>query len=194
MNGYRSGNSQLTATNLPRKQFENLALGELDSLYRMARRLTHEPSRAEDLVQETFARALASCDGFDLFGFGVKPWLMRILYNLHLNRIARDKRHPASFADSALQSDDNSSQENRLPLNPTSFEAMNQEVVRALDHLPSDYRTIMLLWAVEELSYKEISSILEIPMGTVMSRLYRARCKLATELRTFASREGLIRE
>jgi len=194
MNGYRSENSQLTAVNLPRKQFENLALGELDSLYRMARRLTHEPSRAEDLVQETFVRALGSCEGFDLFGFGMKPWLMRILYNLHLNRVAREKRSPASFVDSAMEADDNYTHDKHLPVNPTSFEAMNEEVVRALDHLAPDYRTIMLLWAVEELSYKEIAGILEIPMGTVMSRLYRARCKLAAELHNFASREGIIRE
>jgi RNA polymerase sigma-70 factor (ECF subfamily) len=183
-----------TAINVPRKQFEHLALAELDSLYRMAKRLTREPNRAEDLVQETFVRALANCEGFDLFGFGIKPWLMRILYNVHLNRVSRDKRYPESFSDVAAQSCDNSLQPGNLPLTPSSFEAMSEEVVRALDHLPSEYRTIMLLWAVEELSYKEIAAVLQIPIGTVMSRLYRARCKLATELHSFASRERFIRE
>jgi len=192
MNGCCPANA--TAVNLPRKQFEHLALAELDSLYRMARRLTRETSRAEDLVQETFVRALANCDGFDLFGFGIKPWLMRILYNIHLNRVTREKRHPESLTDAAAQSSDISTQSRRLPLNPASFEGMNEEVVRALDHLPVEYRTIMLLWAVEELSYKEISAILQIPMGTVMSRLHRARSKLAAELHQFASRERFIRE
>jgi RNA polymerase sigma-70 factor, ECF subfamily len=179
---------------LPRMQFEHLALAELDSLYRLARRLTREPSRAEDLVQETFVRALTNRDGFDLFGFGIKPWLMRILYNVHLNRISREKRFPATLTDAATHPSQDAIQTKRLPLNPDSLDAMSEEVVRALDHLGVEYRTIILLWAVEELSYKEIAAILKIPMGTVMSRLHRARCKLAAELHGFASRERFIKK
>jgi RNA polymerase sigma-70 factor (ECF subfamily) len=71
---------------------------------------------------------------------------------------------------------------------------MDEQLVRALDELPEDYRTIILLWAVEDLSYKEIASTLEIPIGTVMSRLHRARHRLAQQLRQHAVEEGLIRE
>jgi RNA polymerase sigma factor (sigma-70 family) len=81
---------------VPRPQFDHLALEQLDALYRMARRLTRDPTRAEDLVQETFARALRSRESFSLQEFGIKPWLLRIMYNLHLNRADRDKRQPIS--------------------------------------------------------------------------------------------------
>jgi len=180
--------------NLPREQFEMLAMAELDSLYRMARRLTHNPSGAEDLVQETIARALAGREGFDLLGFGMKPWLLRILYNLHLNRVAREKRMPMSLSDDALDSSGSYRHGGYSPKDPTSLEAMDEEVVKALDRLHPDYRVIMLLWAVEDLSYKEIAATLDIPMGTVMSRLHRARSRLADLLHSFAAREGIIRE
>src|ERR1700722_11272363 len=99
MSGCCTMNQTEALPSLARSQFEHLALAELDSLYRLARRLTREPSRAEDLVQETFVRALTNRAGFDLFGFGIKPWLMRILYNVHLNRISREKKFPATLTD-----------------------------------------------------------------------------------------------
>jgi RNA polymerase sigma-70 factor (ECF subfamily) len=179
---------------LPREQFESLAIAELDSLYRMARRLTHNPATSEDLVQETFARALAGRESFDLLAFGMKPWLLRILYNLHLNRVSREKRMPISLSEGELDSSNLYRNGNYSPVDPTSFEAMDEEVVNALDRLHPDYRVIMLLWAVEELSYKEISATLDIPMGTVMSRLHRARSRLADLLQSFATRQGLLRE
>ncbi len=177
---------------IPRPQFDELALAQLDALYRMARRLTRDTSRAEDLVQETFARALRSRDGFNLQEFGIKPWLLRIMYNLHLNRSDREKRQPAAASDESLeQSTPNASSD--LPIDPASFQAMDQQLVHALDGLPEDYRTVILLWAVEELSYKEIAETLDIPLGTVMSRLHRARQKLATELKDFAAEQGIGR-
>jgi RNA polymerase sigma-70 factor (ECF subfamily) len=177
---------------LPRSQFDELALAQLDALYRMARRLTRDANQAEDLVQETFARALRSRDGFNLQEFGIKPWLLRIMYNLHLNRSDREKRQPAATSDESLeQSTQNASTD--LPIDPASFQAMDQQLVHALDNLPEDYRTVMLLWAVEELSYKEIADTLEIPLGTVMSRLHRARQKLATELKDYAAEQGIGR-
>jgi RNA polymerase sigma-70 factor (ECF subfamily) len=178
---------------LPRQQFEQLALGQLDSLYRMARRLTHDPTRSDDLVQETFARALRSRDSFQLKEFGIKPWLLRIMYNLHLNRSDRYKRQPTAVSDEALDQSNHSGTDD-LPIDPASFQAMDEHLVHALDGLPEDYRTVMLLWAVEELSYKEIAETLEIPIGTVMSRLFRARQRLAVELKDYATEQRLIRE
>jgi RNA polymerase sigma-70 factor (ECF subfamily) len=177
---------------LSRPQFEQLALAQLDALYRMARRLTRDPSRSDDLVQETFARALRSRDNFQLQEYGIKPWLLRIMYNLHLNRADREKRQPASATDEALEQGSHSADE--LPIDPASFQAMDQQLVKALDDLPEDYRTVMLLWAVEELSYKEIADTLEIPVGTVMSRLFRARQRLAAQLKDYATEQRLIRE
>jgi RNA polymerase sigma-70 factor, ECF subfamily len=180
---------------LARDEFERLALAEIDALYRMARRLTRDPNRADDLVQETYIRALRSRDSFELQEYGIKPWLLRIMYNLHLNRADREKRQPTALAEDALDGLSTSTVgESDLPIDPGSFQAMDEELVRALDELPEDYRTIILLWAVEELSYKEIASTLEIPIGTVMSRLHRARHRLAEQLRQHAVQEGLIRE
>lgn len=178
---------------LPRDEFERLALAEIDALYRMARRLTRDASRADDLVQETYTRALRSRDGFDLQEFGIKPWLLRIMYNLHLNRADREKRQPTAVTEDALN-DSVDGQTVGLPIDPASFQAMDEQLVRALDDLPDDYRAIILLWAVEELSYKEIAAALDIPIGTVMSRLHRARHRLAEQLHKYAVAEGIIRE
>lgn len=177
---------------LPREQFEPLALAQLDVLYRMARNLTRNPHQAEDLVQETFVRALRSRERFELHEFGIKPWLMRIMHNLHLNRAAREKRQPVALPPETLDAPV-LSPGNLAPLDPASFQAMDQEIVQALDQLPDDYRAVILLWAVEEMSYKEIAMILDIPIGTVMSRLHRARQRLAEQLRPFATAEGMIR-
>jgi RNA polymerase sigma-70 factor (ECF subfamily) len=178
---------------LDRQQFEQLALAQIDSLYRMARRLTRDPTRSDDLVQETFARALRSRDNFQLQEFGIKPWLLRIMYNLHLNRAGRDKKQPASATDEALEQSHHSDADD-LPIDPSSFQAMDEHLVHALDDLPEDYRTVMLLWAVEELSYKEIADALDVPIGTVMSRLFRARQRLAAQLKDYATEQRLIRE
>jgi RNA polymerase sigma-70 factor (ECF subfamily) len=177
---------------VPRPQFDHLALEQLDALYRMARRLTRDPTRAEDLVQETFARALRSRESFSLQEFGIKPWLLRIMYNLHLNRADRDKRQPISVSDESLETATPNG-DAFLPIDPASFQAMDEQLVHALDDLPEDYRTVILLWAVEELSYKEIADTLEIPLGTVMSRLHRARQRLALQLKDFAAEQGLNR-
>jgi RNA polymerase sigma-70 factor (ECF subfamily) len=176
-----------------RQQFEQLALAQIDTLYRMARRLTRDPTRSDDLVQETFARALRSRDNFQLAEYGIKPWLLRIMYNLHLNRSDREKRQPTSATDESLEQSSLNEMDS-LPIDPASFQAMDEKLVRALDDLPEDYRTVMLLWAVEELSYKEIADTLEVPIGTVMSRLYRARRRLAAELKDYATEQRLIRE
>jgi RNA polymerase sigma-70 factor (ECF subfamily) len=178
---------------LPREQFETLALEQIDTLHRMARRLTRDGNKADDLVQDTYARALRSRDSFELAEYGIKPWLLRIMYNLNLNRAERDKRQPAAVEDEALERG-GKLDGTALPIDPNSFQAMDEHLVQALDSLPEDYRTVMLLWAVEELTYQEIADTLEIPIGTVMSRLYRARQRLAAQLKEYAASEGIIRE
>jgi RNA polymerase sigma-70 factor (ECF subfamily) len=176
---------------LPQPQFDQLALEQLDAMYRMARRLTRDPNKAEDLVQETFARALRSRDSFSLQEFGIKPWLLRIMYNLHLNRADREKKQPASAGDEALDLASSTAGDN-LPIDPSSFQAMDEQLVNALEDLPEDYRTVMLLWAVEELSYKEIAAALDVPLGTVMSRLHRARQRLMVLLKDYATQQRII--
>jgi RNA polymerase sigma-70 factor (ECF subfamily) len=177
---------------LERKQFEALALEHLDMLYRVAKRMTRDSHRAEDLVQETYLRAFRSAGEFDLQSFGIRPWLIRILHNLHVSRGQRERRQPASLDDEQLV--DSASTGDSGPQPTSTWDGMDQQLKRAFETLPEEYRTVMQLWAIEELSYKEISDSLEIPLGTVMSRLHRARQRLSEQLKDFAVREGIIRE
>jgi RNA polymerase sigma-70 factor (ECF subfamily) len=197
------------------KQFEKLALDQLDTLYRVANRLTRDPERAGDLVQETYLRAFRSRDGFDLKEHGMRPWLLRILRNLHLSRVDREKRQPVPVDGDVLDSlnaagnaavgpDDDSDVPSplvgadlaaggmaALRLNPDD---LDERLKKALEDLQEEYQMVLLLWAVEDLSYKEIADVLDVPIGTVMSRLHRARQKLSAQLRSYALEEGVIRE
>src|SRR5215212_2100019 len=174
------------------KEFERLALEQIDMLYRVARRLTRDPNRAEDLVQETYLRALRSRDGFNLEAFGIKPWLLRILYNLHVSRAQREGRQPATVDDLELAGPDRRSA--TLPIDSRSFEGMDEQLVRAIDGLGDEYRSVLMLWAVEDFSYKEIAAALDIPIGTVMSRLHRVRQRLSEELHEYAVESRIVRE
>jgi RNA polymerase sigma-70 factor (ECF subfamily) len=180
---------------LPRQQFETLALEQLDTLYRVARRLTGDGNRAADLVQETYLRALRGAADFKLEDFGIRPWLLRIMHNLHSTRGQRESRQPWAMDEQYLQA--------HSPAAPTPvptgneqalFDGMDEQIVAALENLPAEYQQVMLLWAVEELSYREIAAALDVPIGTVMSRLYRARQSLAQNLKEYAQRQRLIGE
>src|SRR4051812_24242061 len=172
------------------REFERLALEHIDLLYRVARRLCRDPNRAEDLVQETYLRALRSKDSFNLEEFGIKPWLLRILYNLHVSRAVREERQPQALEDLDLAGPDRRSA--TLPIDSRSFEGMDQELVRAIDGLSQEYQSVLMLWAVEDFSYKEIADALDIPIGTVMSRLHRVRQKLSQELQEYATEARIV--
>src|SRR4051794_16639046 len=121
---------------IERGQFEKLALEQLDLLYRMARRVTRDPAAAEDLVQETYLRALRGRDGFQLNEYGIRPWLIRIMHNLHLSRADKQKREPPAVADEQLESTAAATPADDLPpLTPGSWDGMDERLVRALDGL-----------------------------------------------------------
>jgi RNA polymerase sigma-70 factor, ECF subfamily len=82
----------------------------------------------------------------------------------------------------------------QLPLTPGSWDGMDERLVRAVNELPGEYQVVLLLWALEDFSYKEIAAALDVPLGTVMSRLHRARKRLAEQLREYAQQERIIRE
>ncbi len=176
---------------LSREQFEKLALEHLDTLYRVARRLSRDTARAEDLVQETYLRALHAADTFRLEEFGIRPWLLRIMHNLHVSRSEREKGQPHLLDDQQLDAMADASNSNS---GGALFDSMDEQLVMALDELPPEYKQVMLLWAVAELSYKEIANVLGVPIGTVMSRLHRSRERLSARLQNYAQKEGLIRE
>lgn len=182
--------------NVSPEEFERLALEQIDMLYRIARRLTRRADGAEDLVQETYLRAIRSRESFTLQEFGIRPWLLRIMHNLHFSRSERERRQPSAMADEHLEAASAPNSQNRdgPAMAAFSFEGMDDKLVRALNQLPEEYQTVMLLWAVDGLAYKEIAHAVGVPIGTVMSRLHRARHRLAEQLRDYAVKEGIIRE
>jgi RNA polymerase sigma-70 factor (ECF subfamily) len=160
------------------EEFGRLALEQLDTLSRVAASLARNRAEADDLVQETYLRALRAREQFKQREHGLRPWLLRIMHNTHLTRVARAKLQPVATDPSALETTGEAG---------GKFPAVGVEhddtVRRALADLPPELRSALVLWAVEELSYKEIAEVLDIPIGTVMSRLHRARRVLAADLR-----------
>ncbi len=166
------------------KSFEALALPHVDLVYRVAKRLTRNDHEAEDLVQETYLKAYKAFANFELREFGLKPWLLKILNNTFLNRAAREKKAPKATDQQTL--DQSQPADEYVALPELDYENLDQEVKQALDNLTPEYRSVMLLWATNEVSYQEIADALELPIGTVMSRLHRARQQLAGALHEYA--------
>jgi RNA polymerase sigma-70 factor (ECF subfamily) len=159
--------------------FEELAMPLFDQLYNFARWLTQDTAEAEDLVQETYTKALRGFSSFQL-GTNFRAWMYRILRNSFLSSRTGLKTTVAidGDADESLLPADNTTPESIL-----IAQADRETVHQALTKLPVHFREILLLCEVEEMSYQEISETLAIPMGTVMSRLYRARKALRDLLR-----------
>src|SRR5688572_12181250 len=96
----------VSSTDAQSRQFEKLALEQMDTLYRVARRLTRDAQRAEDLVQETYLRAFRAKGTFELKEYGIRPWLLRIMQNLHFSRSGRERRQPVTMEDGSLRSEE----------------------------------------------------------------------------------------
>lgn len=182
-----------------RDDFADQAMQFAPQLYSAAMRLTRNPADAEDLVQDTYLRAWRSFNTFQA-GTNLRAWLYRILTNSFINKYRAKQRRPdetgmdniedlylykrMSTLDSALG---NRSAED------TMFELFtDDEVKQALEDLPENFRLPVLLADVEGFAYKEIAEMLEIPIGTVMSRLHRGRKQMHKLLYEFASERGLI--
>ncbi len=182
-----------------RQEFEQVALPQLDSIYGAALRLTRNPSEAEDLVQDTFVRAYRFWHTFKA-GTSIRAWLFTILRNTFINRYHRGNRRRSARHDleaqlSALGSDAAVAR-TTAPM-PGPEAAVGQRVTReriysALESVPEDYRTAVMLADLEGMAYKEIAEVMDCPIGTVMSRIYRGRRLLAKLLKDHAVELGLI--
>lgn len=168
------------------KSFERLALPHLEAVFRVARRLVRDENEAEDLVQETFLKAHRAFSAVEVREFGLKPWLMKILHNTFLTLRSRDGRAPRSADHQALEAMHDTERAAIQPLPQLDYEALDGEVKTAIDQLAPEYRSVIVLWATMEFSYQEIADTLSVPIGTVMSRLHRARQQLARGLEQFA--------
>lgn len=180
-----------------REVFEREALEHLDALYGAALRLTRSPSDAEDLVQDTYLKAHRFHDRFEA-GTNLKAWLFRILTNTFINRYRRRTRERDVLdgvdADPVGEGVMSRSAMRALstPVADAERSLLAQEIQGVLDNLPEDYRIMILLADVEELSYKEIAEIVGCPIGTVMSRLHRARKMMQRHLVSQAVELGVI--
>ncbi|HVM55483.1 MAG TPA: sigma-70 family RNA polymerase sigma factor [Acidimicrobiales bacterium] len=181
------------------ERFADQAMEHMDSLYAGALRMTRNPADAEDLVQETYLKAYRGFGGFQE-GTNLKAWLFRILTNTYINRYRQQKRRPEEtdlddVEDFYLYRRLGGIDEARISKSAedTLLELFTDDEVKdALESLPESFRMAVLLADVEGFAYKEIAEILDIPIGTVMSRLHRGRKALQKALYDFAVDRGLV--
>jgi len=185
------------STRKERARFEREVLPHINALYGSAYRLTRSAADADDLVQEAMLRAYRFWGSYQE-GSNCKAWLFKILSNTFINSYQRKKRS-GEILNAAVAEQESTDgvlvQEKSLSqLSPEDLllrASLSEDVERALASLPSDFRLAVVLCDVEGFSYKEISEILECPVGTVMSRLHRGRRLLKKELHEFAVNHGL---
>jgi RNA polymerase sigma-70 factor (ECF subfamily) len=169
---------QLASEARDRVRFEEEALQLADQVYRVARRLVHSKEEAEDLMQETYARAFRSWRSYTP-GTNLRAWLLRILTNLNIDRGRRLQRAPDTthleesdyFLYNRLEDDSQDSFDEERVLQRLS----QDDIVDALAAVPHDFRDVIVLVDIGDFSYQEAAQILDIPVGTVMSRLHRGR-------------------
>ena len=179
--------------NVVSEDFEAGVLAQLDSLYRTALRLTRNPQEAEDLVQETMLKAFRFADSYQR-GTNLRAWLFRILNTSAINRFRKQATHPVTTSlpegeDFYLYNRirDMTGQElNAAAEDEVLSQYLDEDVYRALNNLPLNFRMPVILADIEGLSYKEIAEALQIPIGTVMSRISRARRQLQQSLWEYA--------
>lgn len=170
---------------MERREFERLALEQLDALHRAAFQLCRDHVLTADLVQDTYVRALRSAHTFEDRGGGIRPWLFTILHNVFYSRLQRDAREPVSVETIYAADGKTPPPDEPTPawdLADFDWDHVDERLKEAIDELEPDARLTLLLWGVEGLKYREIAAILGVPDGTVMSRLHRARQFLIARL------------
>jgi RNA polymerase sigma-70 factor, ECF subfamily len=180
-------------------RFERDALVFIDQLYSAAMRMTRNPQDAEDLVQETYAKAFAAFHQFRE-GTNLKAWLYRILTNAYINTYRKKQRQPIQDPHEQIEDWQLARAETHTSsgLKSAEMQALeglpDSDVKNALQQIPEDFRLAVYLADVEGFAYKEIAEIMGTPVGTVMSRLHRGRGQLRALLSDYARDRGLIRD
>lgn len=183
---------------IDKETFEKVALVHLDSLYHGALRLTKNQKDAEDLVQETFLRAFRFFHQFQP-GTNCKAWLFKILNNTFINEYRKKSKAPPllDLEDVSYRYGQGEQEGGPLAYNPEEevfSKLLGEELIKALDGIPEDFRLAIVLSDIEGFSYKEIAEILACPLGTVMSRLHRGRRILRQSLYSYVHESGYLKE
>lgn len=172
-----------------RDDFEQIAVPHMSTLYTHALHLTMNSDDAKDLLQETFLKAYRFWDKFEK-GTNIKGWLYQIMKNSYINHYRKRVKEPRS-----VEFDENVSHHIHAKAVPTDVHHLGEqthhdifedEIARSLESLPGEFRTVVMLSDVEELTYQEIASTIAVPLGTVRSRLHRGRRMLRKQLRDYA--------
>ncbi len=181
-----------------RKEFEAEALPHMDALYRTALRLAKNQSDAEDLVQEAFAKAYRFWDKFEL-GSNCRAWLFKIMTNIFINEYRSKSRSPLQaniddIDDNYLYGQLAGSEMTENPEQTLFSKLFDDDVKKAIENLPDDFRLVAVLSFLEGFSYQEIAEIADLQLGTVKSRLHRGRKLLQKQLFDYAVKNGYIKE
>jgi RNA polymerase sigma-70 factor, ECF subfamily len=177
--------------------FEQIAFEHIDAMFSTALRVTKNKQDAEDLVQETFLKAYKYFHRFEP-DTNFKAWIFKILMNTFINKYHRDQKNPVSvefdkveyIVEKTLTDDEIKT----VLTHKNKFrELFDDEIVHAIENMPEDYRLCVLLCDIENFSYNEISEMLNVPIGTVMSRISRGRKILQKSLLNYAKREGFVK-
>ena len=173
--------------------FEEEFLPQIDALYTFAYHLTYNEEDANDLVQETYLKAYRFIDKY-IEGTNAKAWLFKILKNVFINQYRRKSKQPTKVDYEEIityQDEEDTKYSSYMDLREEMFQdMMGDEVTNAINALPVDFRVVILLCDVEGFTYEEISKIIDIPIGTVRSRLHRARNMLKEKLKEYAQSLG----
>lgn len=181
-----------------RRSFEREALPHMDALYRTGLRMTKNENDAEDLVQETFAKAYRFWDKFEK-GTNARAWLFKIMTNIFINEYRSKSRAPVSVNVDDI--DDNFLYGQLAATGPSDdperqffAKIFDDDVKKAIEDLPDDFRMVVILSFIEEFSYQEIAEICDLQLGTVKSRLHRGRKLLQKKLFDYAVKNGYIKD
>ena len=173
--------------------FEQEFLPHIHSIYNFAYRITFDEDDAKDLVQETYFKSFRFIDSFEK-GTNAKAWLFRILKNSFINEFRKKNKEPIKIDYQEVEAFYNSDEVNNMIASNLQVEAIKEmigdEVSIALNSLEVDFRTVIILCDIEGFSYEEMSLILDVPIGTIRSRLHRARNLLREKLKKYAGSMG----
>ncbi|PTM08522.1 MAG: RNA polymerase subunit sigma [Bacteroidetes bacterium] len=173
--------------------FSEEILPQLDALYNFGLRLTADPNDAEDLVQDTIVKAYRFFSSYEK-GTNAKAWLFRILKNSYINNYRKESKRPQEVDFDEVSTFYETIRDERVDtsdLERKMFrELIDDDLAKALDDIPEDFRTVVLLCDVEDFTYEEISNMLDVPIGTIRSRLHRGRNLLKAQLMDYAKERG----
>ena len=177
------------------REFEQEAIPHMDAAYNFALRMTGDEDDADDLVQETFLKAFRFFEKFEK-GTNCKAWLFRIMKNSYINDYRKQTKEPDKIDYEDVQNfyeNIKSDQVEMQHYEPDAFtNLLDDEISSAITDLPEDFRTVIILSDIEGFTYEEISDFVDIPVGTVRSRLHRARKMLYAQLYDYAKDKGFV--